>query len=70
MLTRSQAPKPEPPIPTNPNVVLVPATPAQLLVSHARQLVEWGRGLTLEQFEAREAYLIEQTGFGKTEQTW
>lgn len=70
MLTRSQAPKLEPPPPANPNVVLVPATAAQLAVSHARQMSEWGRGLTAEQFAAREMYLIEHTAFGKTQQAW
>lgn len=70
MTTPSQATKPEGPASANANVVIVRATAAQLAVSHARQLVEWGRGLSLKQFAARETHLIEHTAFGKTQQTW
>jgi len=49
--------------------ILVRASPAQVRISHERQLLEWGRGLGIDHFRAREEFLL-TTGFGKAAQTW
>ncbi|RKP33643.1 hypothetical protein BJ085DRAFT_8988, partial [Dimargaris cristalligena] len=53
---------------SDPKLVLVPATPAQVRLTWHRTGIEWGKGLTLDQYLDREV-MLQATDFAQSHMT-